>query len=59
MMPGPDGFIYVSNMADNTVHAVDPETGLAHIVVRGGLSFPRSIAVRRSAGDDRLRRISQ
>ena len=54
MMPGPDGLIYISNMADGTVHAVDPKTGLPSVIVRGGLGFPRSIAVQRSAGGDRL-----
>ena len=54
MMPGPDGLIYVSNMADSTVHAVSPETGTARIVVAGGLGFPRAIAVQYGAGGDRL-----
>ena len=54
MMPGPDGLIYVSNMADNTVHAVDPDTGAARVVVAGGLGFPRAIAFRTDARGDRL-----
>lgn len=54
MMPGPDGLIYVSNMADNTVHAVDPDTGFTQVIVAGGLGFPRAIALWGGAGGDRL-----
>ena len=48
MAMGLDGLIYVSNMCDNGVHAVDPRTGAVRTVVSGALAFPRAIAM--SAG---------
>ncbi len=48
MAMGSDGLIYVSNMCDNGVHAVDPRTGAVRTVVSGALAFPRAIAM--SAG---------
>lgn len=54
MMPGPYGLIYVSNMADSTIHAVDPDTSLTRKVVIGGLGFPRGIAVWRDGEKDYL-----
>ncbi len=45
MAIGTDGLIYVSNMADGAVHAVDPRTGAVRPVVAPGLGFPRAIAV--------------
>jgi sugar lactone lactonase YvrE len=45
--------IFVSNMADNAIHEVDPNTGKAREVIKGKLSTPRSIAVATNAsGDD-------
>ena len=50
MAIGSDGLIYVSNMADSAVHAVDPRTGDIRPIVAPGLGFPRGIAV--SAGPE-------
>ncbi len=45
MAMGADGLIYVSNMADNGIDAVDPKTGAVRTVVSGALAFPRAIAL--------------
>ncbi len=45
MAMGSDGLIYVSNMADNGIDAVDPITGAVRAVVSGALAFPRAIAM--------------
>ena len=45
MAMGVDGLIYVSNMADNGICAVDPRTGTVQTVVVGALAFPRAIAL--------------
>lgn len=50
MAMGADGLIYVSNMADNAIDAVDPKTGAVRTVVAGALAFPRAIAM--STGPD-------
>ncbi len=50
MAMGTDGLIYVSNMADNGIDAVDPRTGAVRTVVSGALAFPRAIAI--AAGPD-------
>ena len=53
MAMGADGLIYVSNMADNGIHAVDPQTGAVQAVVSGPLAFPRKIAMATGlAGDE-------
>ena len=53
MAMGADGLIYVSNMADNGIHAVDPRTGAVRTVVSGALAFPRKIAIATGpAGDE-------
>ncbi len=53
MAMGPDGLIYVSNMADSGIHAVDPRTGAVRTVASGALAFPRKIAVAAGpAGDE-------
>ena len=53
MAMGADGLIYVSNMADNAVHAVDPRTGAVRAVTSGALAFPRKIAMAAGpAGDE-------
>jgi sugar lactone lactonase YvrE len=36
--------MFVSNMADNAIHEVDPDTGAVREVIKGRLSTPRSIA---------------
>ncbi len=45
MAMGPDGLIYVSNMADNSIHQVNPRSGATRVVVEGKLGFPRAIAL--------------
>ncbi len=50
MAMGADGLIYVSNMADNGIDAVDPKTGAVRTIVAGALAFPRAIAM--AAGPD-------
>ena len=53
MAMGTDGLIYVSNMADNGILAVDPRTGAVRTVVSGALAFPRKIAMATGpAGDE-------
>lgn len=54
MAMGPDGLIYVSNMADNSVHAVDPQTGESRVIIQGKLCFPRAIAVAPTPQGDRI-----
>lgn len=54
MAMGPDGLIYVSNMADNSVHAVDPQTGAVRVVIQGKLCFPRALAVAPTPQGDRI-----
>ncbi len=50
MAMGADGLIYVSNMADNGIDAVDPKTGAVRTIVAGALAFPRAIALAAGAG---------
>ena len=45
MAMGADGLIYVSNMANNGIDAVDPKTGTVRTIVAGALAFPRAIAM--------------
>ncbi len=45
MAIGADGLIYVSNMADNGIDAVDPRTGAVRTITSGALAFPRAIAL--------------
>ena len=49
-----DGLIYVSNMADNAIDAVNPETGAVQTVVAGALAFPRAIALADGPHGDEL-----
>ena len=51
---GPSGLAYVSNMADNSIHEVDPRTGTVRVVVKGKLGFPRAIALTAEADGDLL-----
>ena len=44
-MFGPDGRAYVSNMADNAIHAVDVTSGAVEPIVVGVLGLPRGIAL--------------
>lgn len=41
----PEGTIYVSNMADNSVEAVDPATGSVKVLTRGALAVPSGVKV--------------
>ena len=54
MAMGADGLIYVSNMADNGVHAVDPRTGAVRTIISGALGFPRKIAMATGPGGDEI-----
>ncbi len=54
MVIGPNGFFYVSNMSDNAIHEVDPNTGASRVIVEGKLGFPRAIAVFSSDDGDFL-----
>ena len=54
MAMGTDGLIYVSNMADNGVLAVDPRTGAVRTVVSGALAFPRKIAIATGPSGDEI-----
>ena len=54
MAMGTDGLIYVSNMADNGVLAVDPRTGAVRTVVSGALAFPRKIAMATGPEGDQI-----
>ena len=54
VMFGPNGLAYVSNMVDNSIHEVDPDTGAVRVVVAGRLGFPRSLALTSDAGGDTL-----
>jgi sugar lactone lactonase YvrE len=45
----PDGTIYVSNMADNSVEAVDPATGAVRMLTSGRLAVPAGLKL---DGDD-------
>ena len=40
-----DGTIYVSNMADNSIEAVDPGTGATRTLTRGGVAVPSGVKV--------------
>jgi sugar lactone lactonase YvrE len=48
----PNGHLLVSNMADNSLTDVDPETGGIHRIVTGPLAFPRAVAVGQEQGKD-------
>ncbi len=39
----PDGTVYVSNMADNGIQAVNPDTGAVRQLTRGGVAVPAGI----------------
>jgi len=41
----PEGTIYVSNMADNSVQAIDPERGTVQTLTRGKLAAPGDLAL--------------
>jgi sugar lactone lactonase YvrE len=41
----PEGTIYVSNMADNSVEVVDPATGAVKVLTRGALAVPSGVKV--------------
>ena len=41
----PEGTIYVSNMADNSVEAFDPATGAVKVLTRGALAVPSGVKV--------------
>jgi streptogramin lyase len=41
----PDGIIYVSNMADNSVEAYNPATGDVKVLTRGALAAPSGVKV--------------
>jgi len=41
----PEGTIYVSNMADNSVEAIDPATGAVKVLTRGALAVPSGVKV--------------
>jgi sugar lactone lactonase YvrE len=41
----PDGTIYVSNMADNSVEAYNPATGDVKVLTRGALAVPSGVKV--------------
>ncbi|MFI4932008.1 MAG: hypothetical protein ACHP83_17325, partial [Burkholderiales bacterium] len=41
----PDGTIYVSNMADNSIEAVDPVTGNVRLLTSGKLAVPSGVKV--------------
>ncbi len=41
----PDGTIYVSNMADNSVEAYNPTTGDVKVLTRGALAVPSGVKV--------------
>ena len=41
----PDGTVYVSNMADNSIQAVNPDTGAVTMLTRGKLAVPAGLKV--------------
>ena len=41
----PDGTVYVSNMADNSIEAVDPATGNVRLLTSGKLAVPSGVKV--------------
>ncbi|HTP74012.1 MAG TPA: hypothetical protein VML58_17510 [Burkholderiaceae bacterium] len=41
----PDGTIYVSNMADNSIEAFDPTTGVTRVLTSGKLAVPSGVKV--------------
>ncbi len=41
----PDGTVYVSNMADNSIQAVNPATGAVRTLTRGKLAVPAGLKV--------------
>jgi len=46
--------IVVSNMADNGLQVIDPETGAIRQVMKGALAFPADVAVASEGGRDSL-----
>lgn len=46
--------LFVSNMADNAIHEVNPNTGELREVIKGKLSTPRSIAAIANGGGDQI-----
>jgi streptogramin lyase len=41
----PDGTVYVSNMADNSIQAVNPDTGAVRLLTRGKVAVPSGIKI--------------
>jgi sugar lactone lactonase YvrE len=41
----PEGTIYVSNMADNSIEAIEPATGAVKVLTRGALAVPSGVKV--------------
>jgi sugar lactone lactonase YvrE len=41
----PDGTVYVSNMADNSIEAIHPDTGAVKVLTRGALAVPSGVKV--------------
>jgi len=41
----PEGTIYVSNMADNSIEAIDPATGAVKVLTRGAVAVPSGVKV--------------
>ena len=52
MVIGSNNLFYVSNMTDNSIHEVDPNTGRSRPIVEGKLGFPQAIAVSSGPGGD-------
>jgi sugar lactone lactonase YvrE len=46
--------IFVSNMADNAIHEVNPDTGAVREVIKGRLASPRSIAAASAGKGDEI-----
>jgi DNA-binding beta-propeller fold protein YncE len=41
----PEGTVYVSNMADNSIESIDPATGAVKVLTRGALAVPSGVKV--------------
>lgn len=41
----PEGTVYVSNMADNSIEAIDPVSGAVRVLTRGALAVPSGVKV--------------
>ena len=53
-MFGANGLAYVTNMVDNAIYEVDPETGVVRTLISGRLGFPRALALTADPGGDVL-----